>query len=197
VDVIFELVDSRKHDVLLKYVKATITGDARTKLMVRDLTCSWGLVKAILEENYATRRASDYCACEMFSARQGKNESIASLSFKKRRPDGRLFGWWLCRVYVCMWLCRVYVVVPCVCGCAVCMWLCRVYMCMWLCRVYVVVPCVCGCAVCMWLCRVYVYFRHTLPLCTDWLACPITYFPPPNSLPILSNPLYKSCLSCV
>jgi len=36
------------------------------------------LVKAILEENYATRRTLDYYACKMFSARQGKNENIAS-----------------------------------------------------------------------------------------------------------------------
>jgi hypothetical protein len=46
--------------------------------MVRDLTYSWQLVKAILEENYATRCMLDYYACKMFSARQGKNENIAS-----------------------------------------------------------------------------------------------------------------------
>jgi len=39
---------------------------------------SWELVKAILEDNCATRRMLDYNACKMFSARQGKNESIAS-----------------------------------------------------------------------------------------------------------------------
>ena len=32
----------------------------------------------MLQENYATRRTLDYCACKMFSARQSKNESIAS-----------------------------------------------------------------------------------------------------------------------
>ena len=78
VDVVFELVDPEKHDVLLKFVKAKITGDARSKLMVRDHTHSWELVKAILEENYATRRTLDYYACRMFNARQGRNESIAS-----------------------------------------------------------------------------------------------------------------------
>jgi hypothetical protein len=62
VDVVFELVDSRKHDILLKFVKAKITGDARSKLMVRDLTHSWSLVKGILEENYATRRTLDFYA---------------------------------------------------------------------------------------------------------------------------------------
>jgi hypothetical protein len=46
--------------------------------MVRDLTHSWSLVKGILEENYATRRKLDFYACKMFSAREGKNESIVS-----------------------------------------------------------------------------------------------------------------------
>jgi len=82
VDVVFELVDPSKHDILLKFVKAKITGDARSKLMVRDLTHSWELVRAILEENYATRRTLDYYACKMFSARQSKNESIASWGHK-------------------------------------------------------------------------------------------------------------------
>ena len=78
VDVVFELVHPSKHDTLLKFVKAKITGDARSKLMVRDLTHSWRLVKGILEENYATRRTLDYYACKMFNARQDKSESIAS-----------------------------------------------------------------------------------------------------------------------
>ena len=76
--VVFELVDPSKHDILLMFVKAKITGDAPSKLMVRDLTHSWELVKAILEENYATRHTLDYYACKMFSARWSKNESIAS-----------------------------------------------------------------------------------------------------------------------
>jgi hypothetical protein len=46
--------------------------------MVRDLTHTWALVKGILEENYAVRRTLDYYACKMFSARQEKNESVAS-----------------------------------------------------------------------------------------------------------------------
>jgi hypothetical protein len=42
-NVVFELVDLNKHDILLKFVKAKITGDARSKLMVRDLMHSWEL----------------------------------------------------------------------------------------------------------------------------------------------------------
>jgi hypothetical protein len=78
VDVVCELVDPKKHDVLLKFLKAKITGDDRSKLMVRDHTHSCEFVKDILEENYATRRTLDYYACRMFNARQGRNESIAS-----------------------------------------------------------------------------------------------------------------------
>lgn len=78
VDVAFEIVHPRKHEVLLKFVKTKITGDARSKLLVRDLTHSWALVKGILEENYAVRRTLDFYACRMFSARQERNESVAS-----------------------------------------------------------------------------------------------------------------------
>jgi len=78
VDVAFELVHPSKHEILLKFVKTKITGDARSKLIVRDLTHTWELVKGILEENYAIRRTLDYYACKMFSARQDKGESVAS-----------------------------------------------------------------------------------------------------------------------
>ena len=99
VDAVFELVDPSKHDVLLKFVKAKITGDARSKLMVHDLTHSWELVKAILEENYATRRTLDYYACKMFSARQNKNESIASWGNKidALQTDLREAARWVCK----------------------------------------------------------------------------------------------------
>jgi hypothetical protein len=38
VDVAFELVHPSKHGIMLKFVKTKITGDARSKLIVRDLT---------------------------------------------------------------------------------------------------------------------------------------------------------------
>jgi len=43
VDVAFELVHPSKHDILLKFVKTKITGDARSKLIVRTLTHTWAL----------------------------------------------------------------------------------------------------------------------------------------------------------
>jgi hypothetical protein len=70
VDVAFELVHPSKHEILWKFVKTKITGDARSKLIVRDLTYTWELVRGILEENYAIRRTLDYYACKMISARQ-------------------------------------------------------------------------------------------------------------------------------
>lgn len=45
VDVAFELVHPSKHEILLKFVKTKITGDARSKLIVRDLTHTWELVR--------------------------------------------------------------------------------------------------------------------------------------------------------
>ena len=59
-------------------MKTKITGDARSKLMVRDLTHTWALVKGILEENYAIMRTLDFYACKIFSACQEKYESVAS-----------------------------------------------------------------------------------------------------------------------
>jgi hypothetical protein len=77
-DVVFELVHPSKHEILLKFVKTKITGDARTKLIVRDLTHTWELVRGIPEENYAIRQTLDYYACKIFSARQERGESVAS-----------------------------------------------------------------------------------------------------------------------
>jgi len=67
--------------------------------MVRDLTHSWELVKAILEENYMTRHTLDYYACKMFSVRQGKNESIASWGNKidELQTDLREAARWVCK----------------------------------------------------------------------------------------------------
>ena len=76
----FELVNPGNHDLLLKFVKTKITGEARSKLLVRDLTSTWREVKQILEENYGVRRTLDYYACRMFNSRQGSNEGIASWS---------------------------------------------------------------------------------------------------------------------
>lgn len=78
VDTAFELVDPANHVLLLKFVKTKITGEARSKLLVRDLTVTWEQVKSILEENYATRRTIDYYACRMFSSRQERSERISS-----------------------------------------------------------------------------------------------------------------------
>jgi hypothetical protein len=52
-DVAFERVHPRKHEILLKFVKTKITGDAGSKLIVRDSTHTWALVKGILKENHA------------------------------------------------------------------------------------------------------------------------------------------------
>jgi hypothetical protein len=51
----FELVNPNDHDYLLKFVETKITGEARSKLLVRDLTATWRDVKQILEENYGVR----------------------------------------------------------------------------------------------------------------------------------------------
>jgi hypothetical protein len=59
----FKLVNPNEHDLLLKFVKTKITGEARSNHLVRDLTSTWRDVKQILEENYGIRRSLDYYAC--------------------------------------------------------------------------------------------------------------------------------------
>jgi hypothetical protein len=76
----FELIKPDQRPLLLKFVKTKITGEARSKLLVRDLTSTWVDVRRILEENYDIKRTLDYYACRMFSSRQGPNENIASWS---------------------------------------------------------------------------------------------------------------------
>jgi hypothetical protein len=76
----FELVRPEQHQLLLKFVKTKITGEARSKLLVRDLTSTWREVRQLLEENYDVKRTLDFYACRMFSSRQGIHESVASWS---------------------------------------------------------------------------------------------------------------------
>ncbi|GFG31257.1 hypothetical protein Cfor_03262 [Coptotermes formosanus] len=69
-------------------MKTKIIRDDRSELTVTDLIHTWYLVKGILEENYAIWH-SDYCACKMFSDRQGKGESVASWQHRidEKRTD--------------------------------------------------------------------------------------------------------------
>jgi hypothetical protein len=76
-DAAFSLVEESQHEKLLKFVKARIIGDAKSKLLVRSSTTTWSEVKEILVENYSIRRTVDYYACALFSARQQRNEFIA------------------------------------------------------------------------------------------------------------------------
>jgi hypothetical protein len=76
----FELVRPEQHGILLKFVKTKITGAARSKLLVCDLTSTWREVRHILEENYDVKRTLYFYACQMFSSLQGAHESIASWS---------------------------------------------------------------------------------------------------------------------
>jgi hypothetical protein len=74
VDVTFELVHPSKNDILVKFVKSKITGDARSKLIERDLMHTLALVKGILELIYGVGCTLEFCECRMCSARQEKGE---------------------------------------------------------------------------------------------------------------------------
>ncbi|KAJ8885358.1 hypothetical protein PR048_011555 [Dryococelus australis] len=78
VEAAFELVNPDDREKLLKFVKAKITGDAKAKLLARTSSNKWQGIKDILEENYSVRSTLDFYACRMFSAPQGKSESVVS-----------------------------------------------------------------------------------------------------------------------
>jgi hypothetical protein len=61
-------------------VKTKITGGARSKLLVRDLSSAWQEIKQILEVNYGVKRTAGYYTCRICSSRQGNHESTASWS---------------------------------------------------------------------------------------------------------------------
>lgn len=78
VDTAFEITDPNNHALLLKFVKAKITGEARSKLIIKALTTTWESIRTILEDNYSIRRTIDFYACQMFNAKQGAQESIVA-----------------------------------------------------------------------------------------------------------------------
>ena len=78
VETAFEVVHPNKRHLFLKFIEARITGDAKTKLLARSERTNWEQIKAILEENYSTRRTIDFYACKLFNSRQGANEGVAS-----------------------------------------------------------------------------------------------------------------------
>jgi hypothetical protein len=67
-----------QYDLLYKYVRTRITGEAKAKLLVRQDVDDWDSVKAVLKEHYATIRRLDFYACAMFNARQAKHETVAA-----------------------------------------------------------------------------------------------------------------------
>lgn len=75
----YNLVDPKYKQVFLKFIIGQITGSARSKLLVRDHTETWSAVRAILLENYESKRTIDYYACTMFNSRQDKGGKCGSM----------------------------------------------------------------------------------------------------------------------
>lgn len=76
VDSAYRLVNPMEHDLFYNFVLTKIKGEARSKLLVRRDITNWRKVKAALEEYYGESRTLDFYACQMFQAKQGKNESV-------------------------------------------------------------------------------------------------------------------------
>jgi hypothetical protein len=86
------LVEPVNHDFFVEICKnrGHRNGVARSEPLLRDLTGMWEQVKAILEENYATRRMIFYCACKKFSRWHDKDEKMWSLGSKVDQMQSEL-----------------------------------------------------------------------------------------------------------
>ncbi|KAJ8885113.1 hypothetical protein PR048_011309 [Dryococelus australis] len=65
-----ELTDKEKYERLLKFLKAEITGEAKSKLLARTMVDKWQVVKYVLEENYAVRRTPNFYSCKTISDKE-------------------------------------------------------------------------------------------------------------------------------
>ena len=77
VEAAHQLVHPNKHGLLLKFVEAKITGEAKERVLARTHRPDWPAVKSILEESYAIKRTLEYYAGTLFNARQNDKETVA------------------------------------------------------------------------------------------------------------------------
>ena len=77
VETAYQVVHPNKYGLLLKFVEAKITGEAKERVLARTHRPDWQAVKSILEESYAIKRTLEYYAGILFNARQYDKESVA------------------------------------------------------------------------------------------------------------------------
>lgn len=77
VEAAHQVVHPNKHGLLLKFVEAKITGEAKERVLARTHRPNWQAVRAILEESYAIKRTLEYYAGILFNARQQDKETVA------------------------------------------------------------------------------------------------------------------------
>ncbi|XP_067002057.1 uncharacterized protein [Anabrus simplex] len=84
------LVKPEERELFDKLILTKITKNARSKLLVRADIETWNDIKGALHEYYSERRTVDFYACQLFAARQGKNESIARWAHRVDRMGTEL-----------------------------------------------------------------------------------------------------------
>jgi hypothetical protein len=72
-----QVVHPSKYHLLLKFVESKITGEAKDRLLARTERNSWEDIRSILEENYAVKRTLEFYAGQLFTSKQGNNETVA------------------------------------------------------------------------------------------------------------------------
>jgi len=76
VDMTFAVIDPSKADTLYKFVLTRISGELQIVITHQNLE-NWEELKAFLRNTYMEKRPLDYHATQLFSARQGKSESMS------------------------------------------------------------------------------------------------------------------------
>jgi len=76
VDTAFAVIDPSRADTLYKFVLTRINGERQIAITHRNLE-NWEELKAFLRNTYIEKRTLDYHATQLFSARQGKSESVS------------------------------------------------------------------------------------------------------------------------
>jgi hypothetical protein len=76
VDTAFEVTHPRNTDTIYKFVLMRISGEPRTAIAHRNLG-KWEELKQFLKNTYIEKRALDYHANQLFSAKKSKSEAVS------------------------------------------------------------------------------------------------------------------------
>lgn len=75
VDTVFAVINPEQEAILYKFVLTRISGKLKTAISHRNLN-NWVELKEYLQNSYIEKRTLDFHACQLFKAKQGKDEKV-------------------------------------------------------------------------------------------------------------------------